>query len=53
MGRALEAEARPGLTLDPRLADVFGDEKSLPQLLSLFQVFNSYLLSADYTAPQA
>lgn len=46
--RALDAEARPTLTLDPRLGDIFGPDKSLPDLMRLFQTFNSYLGTTDY-----
>jgi hypothetical protein len=46
--RALAAEARPTLSLDPRVSAVFGGEKSLPELLSLFQQFSAYLGTADY-----
>jgi hypothetical protein len=48
--QALDAEARPGLTLDPRVRQVF-DARTLPELLQLFEAFNGYLGSADYTAP--
>ena len=37
MERALAAEAQDSLSLDPRVAGVFGGEKSLAQLLALFQ----------------
>lgn len=46
--RALAAEARASLTLDPRVTAVFGGEKSLPDLLRLFQQFSAYLGTADY-----
>lgn len=47
--QALDAEARPTLRLDPRLADIFGPGKSLPDLMRLFQTFGSYLGTTDYT----
>lgn len=50
MERALDAEARESLTLDPRVRDVFGGEQSLPQILALLQVFNSYLGTTEYTS---
>jgi hypothetical protein len=46
--RALAAEGRPSLTLDPRVLEVFGGERPLPELLRIFQVFNSYLGTAEY-----
>jgi hypothetical protein len=46
--RALATEARDTLTLDPRIAQVFGGEKSLPELLNIFQRYNAYLTTADY-----
>jgi hypothetical protein len=48
MERALAAEGRSSLTLDPRVLEVFGGEKPLPELLRMFQVFNSYLGTAEY-----
>jgi hypothetical protein len=46
--RALETESRSSLKLDPRVLDVFGGEKPLPELLTLFQTFNSYLGTSEY-----
>lgn len=51
--RALEDEARPALALDPRLADLFGPGKSLPELMKLFQTFNSYFGTTEYAPPGA
>ena len=47
LAQALDTEARPGLSLDPRVRQVF-DAQTLPELLQLFETFNSYLGSADY-----
>lgn len=51
MERALEAEARPSLSLDPRLGLMFGAEKSLPEIMRLVQTFASYFTASDYQAP--
>ena len=47
---AIDAEARPGLELDPRVRQVF-DARTLPELLQLFETFNGYLGSGDYAPP--
>jgi hypothetical protein len=51
MERALEAEARPSLTLDPRLGMMFGGGKSLPEIMTLVQTFASYFTATDYRPP--
>lgn len=51
MERALDEEARPSLVLDPRLGHLFGRDKTLPELVRLFQVFNSYIGSSEYVPP--
>jgi len=51
MERALEAEARPSLTLDPRLASIFGRDKSLPDVMRLLQAFSSYFTATEYQPP--
>jgi hypothetical protein len=51
MERALEAETRPSLSLDPRLGLMFGSEKSLPEIMQLVQTYASYFSATDYQAP--
>jgi hypothetical protein len=46
--RAFEVEARPGLTLDPRVRRLFEGDKSLPEVLSICETFNSYLGVTEY-----
>ena len=47
LAQALDAEARPNLRLDSRVGQVF-EARTLPELLQLFETFNSYLGAADY-----
>ena len=51
MERALEAEARPSLSLDPRLGLIFGRDKSLPDIVRLVQTYGSYISASEYKAP--
>lgn len=51
MERALEAEARPSLTLDRRLDLIFGRDKSLPDVMRVLQTFSSYFTAAEYQPP--
>jgi hypothetical protein len=46
--QALVAEGRDTLTLDPRIGDVLGGEKTLPELMTIFQQYQSYLTVDDY-----
>jgi hypothetical protein len=46
--RALDAEGRNTLSLDPRVHAVLGGDKSLPELLAIFQQYSNYLTAADY-----
>jgi hypothetical protein len=46
--RALVTEARDTLRLDPRINAVFGGEKTLPELMTVFEQYNGYLKTADY-----
>jgi hypothetical protein len=52
MERALEAEARPGLQLDPRLQLTFGAGKSLPEIMEIVKVYGSYFTASEYAAPE-
>jgi hypothetical protein len=51
LAQAIDAEARPGLVLDPRVRQVF-DARTLPELMQLFETFNGYLGSADYSSKE-
>jgi hypothetical protein len=51
MEQALDAEARPSLSLDPRLGLMFGARKSLPEVMTLVQTFASYFTASDYLPP--
>jgi hypothetical protein len=46
--RALADEARDTLTLDARVPAVLGGDKSLPELMTIFQQYSSYLTVEDY-----
>jgi hypothetical protein len=46
--QALAAEARDTLTLDPRVHAILGGDKSLPELMTTFQQYSSYLTVEDY-----
>ena len=47
--QALETEARDGLTLDPRVLDLFAGGKSLREVMAICETFNAYLGTTDYT----
>lgn len=51
MEQALEAEARPTLSLDPRLRLLFGQGKTLPEIQQLVQTFSSYFTASEYQPP--
>jgi hypothetical protein len=51
MERALEAEARPSLSLDPRIGLIFGRDKSLADIVRLVQTYGSYISASEYKAP--
>jgi hypothetical protein len=51
MEQALETEARPTLSLDPRLRLVFGQGKTLPEIQQLVQTFSSYFTASEYQPP--
>ena len=46
--KALAVEGRDTLTLDRRIGEVLGGEKSLPELMQIFQQYSSYLTGDDY-----
>jgi hypothetical protein len=46
--QALAAEGRDTLTLDRRVSAIFGGDKSLPELMTIFQQYSSYLTVEDY-----
>jgi hypothetical protein len=46
--KALAAEGRDTLTLDRRIGEVLGGDKSLPELMTIFQQYSSYLTGDDY-----
>jgi hypothetical protein len=46
--RALVDEGRETLTLDRRINEVLGGDKSLPELMTIFQQYSSYLTVDDY-----
>ena len=46
--KALAAEGRDTLTLDRRIGEVLGGDKSLPELMTMFQQYSSYLTVDDY-----
>ncbi len=52
MERALDAESRPNLSLDPRLRLTFGSGKSLPEIMEIVKAYGSYFTASEYAPPQ-